>query len=251
MSFQDKVAIVTGAASGIGEATAKRLASLGADVVVADIEDQAGVRVVQQITEAGGSASFKHADITSENEVAELIDHAVTTFGGMHLAHNNAGVTHGPTPIEDMDLALWNQVLSINVTGTFLCLRAEIAHMLAHGGGAIVNTASGAGLKGVPDLPAYVASKHAVVGLTRSAALSYVSNGIRVNAIAPGTIATPMITSLPVDLQAIYAQMMPMGRLGQPTEVADLAVYLLSEQASYITGTTVEVDGGFMQTSKG
>lgn len=245
--FQDKVALVTGGSSGLGEATAKKLAALGASVVVSDIDDDGGARVVREIEADGGRAAYVHADVTQEADADALVAFAVETFGGLHAAFNNAGTAQEFTKTHEMSAERFDSVFALNARGTFLTMRAELRHFIANGGGTIVNTASGAGLKSVLGMPAYVGSKHAVVGLTRNAAIEYVGDGVRVNAIAPGTIATPMITTMAQDQQDLYASVIPMGRLGRPEEVADLVAFLLGDESTFITGDVVEIDGGYMQ----
>ncbi|MDV3124503.1 glucose 1-dehydrogenase [Mycobacterium sp. 21AC1] len=249
INFDSKVAVVTGAASGIGEATAKRLAEHGATVVVADIDEDGGDRVVTEITERGGNAVFRRTDVSLEEDVNSLIDFTVSTYGGLHLAHNNAAIGHVPTPLHELSTELFDTITGIGLRGTFFCMRAEIAHMIDHGGGAIVNTASGAALKAASGLHAYVAAKHGVVGLTRNAGLDYARNSIRVNAVAPGTVQTPQMASFPQEMQDEWARIIPMGRMGRPEEVADVVAFLLSDAASFITATTVEIDGAYLQSS--
>jgi NAD(P)-dependent dehydrogenase (short-subunit alcohol dehydrogenase family) len=250
MDFESKVAVVTGASSGIGEATAKRLAAHGAAVVIADIDEAGGERVVGEITGNGGRAAFRFTDVASEDDVHALMDFTVSTYGGLHLAHNNAAIGHMPTALHELSTDVFDSVTSIGLRGTFFCMRAEIAHMIDHGGGAIVNTASAAGLKAASGVHAYVATKHAVVGLTRNAGLDYASDGIRVNAVAPGTIRTPLISDLPAELQERWTSTIPMGRMGSPEEVASVATFLLSDAAKFITATVVEIDGAYGQSSR-
>ncbi|MGW5518819.1 SDR family NAD(P)-dependent oxidoreductase [Nocardia africana] len=247
MPFENKVALVTGGASGIGRATALQLAERGVRVVVTDVDAAGGKDVVASIESAGGTGIFIEADVRDEQAVDSLVGRAIETYGGLHLAFNNAGTAQAYTKTHEMRLETFDSVFSLNVRAVFLCMRAELRHMVEHGGGAIVNTSSGAGLKAVEGMPAYVASKHAVLGLTRNAAIEYVRDGIRVNSVAPATISTPMITSMPQEQQDLYAAAVPLGRLGKPEEVASLVTYLLSEDAAFITGETILVDGGFFQ----
>jgi len=247
MEFKEDAALITGGASGIGLATAQLLAERGVRVAIADIDDVAGEKAVNAIAARGGTAIFVRADVTSEASVQQLVDTTVQELGPIRYAFNNAGTAQAYTLTHEMDEGTFDKVFALNAKGVFLCMKAEISHMLAHGGGSIVNTASGAGTKAVAGMPAYVGSKHAVIGLTRNAAIEYVRDSIRVNAIAPGTVATPMITSMSADQQDLYAQAVPLGRLGTPEEIAKTAAFLLSEDSSFTTGTVLSIDGGFTQ----
>ncbi|MBO1901434.1 glucose 1-dehydrogenase [Leucobacter weissii] len=244
MECGDRVALVTGAGGGIGAATARALAREGARVVLADFDARAGTTVAEEIIAAGGAAVFRRVDVTSEEEVDALVGFAVEEFGRLDLAHNNAGVLHPAQAFEELPMQQWDRSMNVNARAVALCVRAEARHMLAHGGGAIVNTASGAGLGAAPDLSAYVASKHAVVGLTRSAAVEYARRGIRVNAVAPGTVDTGMVAGMSPQQRDELNALMPLGRMARPEEVAEVVVFLLSERASYVNGAIVAVDGG-------
>jgi hypothetical protein len=248
MDFRGKVAVVTGAATGIGEATAVLLAERGAAVLVADIDDEGGEKVVAAIQGAGGRAAYLHVNVADEAQVDAMVDVAVAEFGGLHLAVNNAGIAQPQMRTHEVTVELWDQAMDINLKGCFLCLRAEVRHMLRSGGGSIVNVASGAGLKaGPPGLTPYVASKHGVVGLTRNAAVDYIKDGIRVNGLAPGTTATALIKAFPEDTQKAFAELMPCGRMSEPIEQAEAIAWLLSDHASYVSGTILEADMAYLQ----
>jgi NAD(P)-dependent dehydrogenase (short-subunit alcohol dehydrogenase family) len=243
-----KVALVTGASSGIGRATALAFAREGAKVVVADVTVEGGEETVAQVKKAGGEAIFVKTDVSKAVEVEALVAKAVATYGRLDCAHNNAGIAGNAKTIVDDTEDNWDRILAINLKGVWLCMKYEIAHMLKQGGGAIVNTASGAGLIGVRRGGAYVASKHGVVGLTKTAALEYAKAGIRVNCVCPGPIDTPMLQGIGGRNQMVIERMVaaqPGGRLGKPAEIAEAAVWLCSDAASFITGLPMPVDGGY------
>lgn len=244
---EGKVALVTGGGSGIGRATALTFAREGAKVVVADVVVAGGEETARLIKAAGGEAIFVKADMAKAAEVEALVQKAVATYGRLDCAHNNAGVEGATGKTADYNEADWDRVISINLTGVWLCMKYEILQMLKQGGGAIVNTASDAGLLGVPQMPAYVASKHGVVGLTKTAALEYAKSGIRVNAVCPGVIKTPMVERITGQRPGRAERMIaaePIGRMGKPEEIAEAVVWLCSEAASFVTGLPMPVDGG-------
>ena len=244
---EGKVALVTGGSSGIGRATALLFAKEGAKVVVADVTVSGGEETVQMIKAAGGDAIFVKADMAKAAEVEAMVQKTVATYGRLDCAHNNAGIEGTTKKTHDYDEADWDRVIAINVKGVWLCMKYQIPQMLKQGSGAIVNTASGAGLLGVPQMPAYVASKHAVVGLTKTAALEYAKAGIRVNAVCPGVIKTPMVdrmTNLRPGRMERMAAAEPIGRMGKPEEIAAAVVWLCSDASSFVTGLPMPVDGG-------
>jgi NAD(P)-dependent dehydrogenase (short-subunit alcohol dehydrogenase family) len=247
--FDGKVALVTGASSGIGRASALEFARAGARVIVADLDAAGGADTVRQIEEAEGEAHFVRADVTDEADVERLIGECVATFGRLDYAHNNAGIGAPPRPMHEADRTAFDRVLAVNVVGVWLCLKYEARQMLQQDGGAIVNTASLAGLIGFPQNVAYSASKHAVIGITRTAALEYARRNIRVNAVCPAFVHTPMVDSF-VNADPLHfnldrlAGMQPMGRMGTPQEVAQSVVWLCSDQAAFITGIALPLDGG-------
>lgn len=244
-----KVVICTGGASGMGRATAELLASRGASLVISDINEAQGMRVAEDIRARGGQASFVRTDVSSEDDVRTMVRHAVDTFGRLDGAFNNAGIGPGASNLHELDLAAWQRTIAINLTGVFLCLKHEIAAMLQTGGGAIVNMSSAAGLRGNAMFAEYVSSKHGVIGLTRAAALEYGTHNIRVNALAPGSIRTPMLEkALDMSLLSITPARYPLGRIGEAGEVAEAAAWLLSDAASYISGACLPVDGGSTAT---
>jgi NAD(P)-dependent dehydrogenase (short-subunit alcohol dehydrogenase family) len=246
-----KVALVTGGASGIGRATALALAREGAKLIIADINDDGGQQTVHMIAEQGGDATFVQVDVTQAREVEAMISTTVETYGRLDCAHNNAGIGSRPRVLlHELPEESWDRVLSINLKGVWLCMKYEIIQMRKQGGGAIVNTASIMGLVGSWSRSgAYNASKHGVVGLTKTAALEYATSGIRVNAVCPGYIRTPLIeealTSNP-EMEAEIVARHPIGRMGHPEEIAEAVVWLCSDAASFVTGHTMTVDGGYV-----
>lgn len=243
----DKVALVTGGSSGIGRATALAFARAGAKVAVADLNSVGGQETVSLITGAGGEACFIEADMGEATSVAAMVEKAVETYGRLDYAHNNAGIEGVLKRTAEQDEEDWAPVIQINLTGVWLCMKYEIPHMLRQGGGAIVNTASGAGLIGVKRMAAYVASKHGVVGLTKTAALEYAKSGIRINAVCPGVIKTAMVDRVSDNRPDVLDKMIaaePIGRSGQPEEIAEAVVWLCSDAASFVTGHAMAVDGG-------
>ena len=244
-----KVALVTGGGSGIGRATALVFAREGAKVVVADIVVAGGEETVRLIKAAGGEAGFIKADVSKAAEVEALVKKTVETHGRLDCAFNNAGIEGEVAQTPNCTEENWDRTIAINLKGVWLCLKYEIPQMLKQGGGAIVNTASVAGLVGFQGIPAYVASKHGVAGLTKTAALEYAKAGIRVNAVCPGVIHTPMVErafrASPQMAEAAIA-MEPVGRLGKPEEIAEAVVWLCSDAASFVTGLPMAVDGGLV-----
>jgi len=242
-----RAALVTGGASGLGRATAVALARAGVRVLVADVNGGMGSETVQLVEEAGGEGLFVETDVTRTEAVEAMVAACVAAFGSLDFAVNNAGTTGAGGQVADYDLEDWRRTMAINLDGVFFCLRAELPVMVGQGGGSIVNVASGAGLVGFAGLPAYVASKHGVVGLTRAAAIEYAPQGVRVNCVCPGSVRTPMLEGF-IGGRARVEKMMaagaPLGRLGRPEEVAEAIVWLLSDAASYVVGHALAVDGG-------
>lgn len=244
-----RVALITGGGSGIGRATALRLATAGMRVVVADIDVAGAEATLLALREAGGTGLARRTDVTRSDEVDALIAAAVAAFGRLDCAFNNAGIQDEHGRLLDCAEDVFDRTMAVNVKGVWLCMRAQIRQMLAQGGGgAIVNTASVAGLRGAPSMAAYSASKHAVVGLTKTAAAEYAIKGIRINAVCPGVIRTPMyerIAAADPRTAAIAQKMHPIGRIGEADEVAATVEWLFSDAASFVVGQTIAIDGGF------
>lgn len=242
--LDNKVALITGGGSGIGAETATLLAQNRAKVVIADLSEENGQSIVEQITGDGGQAAFVRTDVSDQDQVEAMVQFAVDTFGGLDLAHNNAGITHGAHLLHEFDMDTWEKQIAINLRSVLYGLRAQLRYMSENGGGVIVNGSSLSGLVAAPSTAPYTMVKHAVNGLTKSAAIDYGKQNIRVNAVAPGTVQTPFYTGLDPKAFDEWAANMTMGRVAQPAEIAQVVAFLLSDAASYINGQIVPVDGG-------
>ncbi len=247
--LQDKTVFVTGGSTGIGRATAQILGAEGARVIIADVQDAEGANTVKLVADAGGVAEYMHVDVSDYDAVSAAIAAIVDKHGSLDGAFNNAGI-EGPTArITDVTMADWDRVIRVNLTGVFICLKAELEQMMKQGGGSIVSTASAAGLIGIPGAASYNASKHGVVGLTKTVALEYATKNIRVNAVCPGFIETPMlnrVTDASVKIREQMIGAVPMKRVAAPSEIGETVAWLLSDKASYVTGVAMPVDGGWV-----
>ena len=247
MILQDKVALVTGGTSGIGRATAVAFGEAGAKVVLSGRREAEGEETAALIRDTGAECLFVRSDVSDEAEVQALVEKTIATYGRLDCAFNNAGIEPSLKPLHEQSIEDFDKLMSINVRGLFLCMKYEIQQMLNQGSGVIINNSSMGGLIAFPGVSPYVASKHAVMGLTRSAALDYAKQDIRINAVNPGLIATAMIDRLSSGSTDTddFASMVPMGRMGQAAEIAQAVVFLCSDAASYITGQPLVIDGGF------
>jgi NAD(P)-dependent dehydrogenase (short-subunit alcohol dehydrogenase family) len=245
-SLENKVAIVTGSGSGIGKAICLLYAKEGAKIAVSDISEKAGNETVSEIKDAGGKAIFVKADSSKPEDNKNLVEQTVKEFGGLHVAVNNAGIGGPIGPVGEYPIDGWDKVIAINLSGVFYGMRYQIPGMLKSGGGSIVNMASILGKVGTKGSAAYVAAKHGVIGLTESAALEYADQKIRINAVGPGYIKTPLLESLDEATMKALVGLHPMGRLGEANEVAELVLWLNSDKASFVTGSYYNVDGGYL-----
>ncbi|HEX4019024.1 MAG TPA: glucose 1-dehydrogenase [Frankiaceae bacterium] len=247
--FEGKVAIVTGAASGIGRASALAFAREGSSVVVADVDANGGEETVALIARAGGRGCFAETDVADSASVQAMVETALSEYGRLDFAHNNAGIVGAGATIAEMDEDVWQRGIGVMLTGVFLCMKYQIPHIVAQGpGGAIVNTSSGAGLIGFPGMADYVSSKHGVIGLTRTAALELAATGVRVNAICPGTARSRMVNDWMGDdptLEKQVVDMHPIGRIAEPEEIAAAALWLCSPESSFVLGHALTIDGGY------
>jgi hypothetical protein len=249
MRFEGKTAIVTGGGSGVGAATARQLGRDGASVLVADINERGGRDLVDEITAAGGRAVFELTDVSDPQSVAAMVARAVSEYGRLDLAANVAGLPQGPVPLQETTLELWDKIHAVNDRGLFLCLQAEVPAMLEVGGGAIVNVSSLNGLRSFPQMTAYGSSKFGATSTTMAVAAEFSHRNVRVNGIAPGSVDTPMLSVLPRETLEHFARSLPMRRLGTADEVANVITFLLSDEASYVNGVMLPVDGGWMAQS--
>jgi NAD(P)-dependent dehydrogenase (short-subunit alcohol dehydrogenase family) len=246
-TLEDKVAIVTGAGSGIGKAIALLYAKEGASIVVSDIDEKGGTDTVASIKALGGKAIFLNADTSKADDSKKLVQAAIREFGGLHIAVNNAGIGGPLKPVGEYPIDGWEKVISINLSGVFYGLRYQIPAIISSGGGSIVNMASILGKVGTKFAAAYVAAKHGVIGLTETAALEYADQKLRINAVGPGYITTPLLTkSLDEKAMKGLESLHPIGRLGTSEEVAELCLWLNSDKASFVTGSYYNIDGGYL-----
>jgi NAD(P)-dependent dehydrogenase (short-subunit alcohol dehydrogenase family) len=247
-TYTGKVAFVTGAGGGIGRAAALAFACEGASVVVVDVSEKENQQTARMIEEQGGRTHAVRCDVTRVEDVKAALDKAVETFGRLDFAFNNAGIEpRNPAPTADYDLEEWERIIAVDLRGVFLCMKYEIPLMLKNGGGAIVNTSSGAGVIGIKGSPAYTAGKHGVIGLTRAAALDYASQNVRVNAVCPGYIDTPMMgrfTGGTAEGRAKVISEEPIGRMGRPEEIANAVLWLCSDASGFVIGSAMVIDGG-------
>jgi len=247
MTSDQRVAIVTGGSSGIGRATAVALAKdEGAKVVVAARREKEGEETAQLVKDAGSNSLFVKTDVTKEDDVKALVEKTVNEYGRLDYAFNNAGFDEAETTLVEETSSDFDKIMNVNVKGVWLCMKYEIPRMIERGVGAIVNMSSGAGVIGIPQTPIYDASKHAVLGLTKSAAIGYAKSGIRINAVAPGLVKTDMIASIDKQFMESLKSMHPIGRIADPEEIANAVVWLLSDKASFVVGHTLLVDGGIV-----
>ena len=245
--FAGKVALVTGGNAGIGRAAASRFAKQGAQVVISGRREKEGHAVVAEIEELGGKAIFVKTDVSKESDVKAMVERTLATFGRLDCAFNNAGIEQALTPLPDQTEETYDQIMDVNVKGVWLSLKHEIPAMLQNGGGAIVNNSSVAGLIGFATAPIYAASKHAVAGLTKSVALEYAKQNVRVNAVAPGAIETRMFRDFATapEVRQMLESAHPIGRIGRPEEIASTVIWLCSNDASFVTGQIFPIDGGY------
>jgi NAD(P)-dependent dehydrogenase (short-subunit alcohol dehydrogenase family) len=244
--LQGKTALVTGGASGIGKAVALLYGQYGANVMVSDIDETQGQQVAAQIEAAGGKARFLRADVGDPAQCQELVRATVAAFGSLDVACNNAGITGEMSLTADMSLEGWQRIINVNLNSVFFCLKYELEVMLRQGHGAIINMSSILGQVGTPTLAGYVTAKHGVVGLTKTAAIEYAAQGIRINAVGPAYIDTPLLAAFSAETKAGLVAMHPIGRLGKSEEVAELVIWLSSERASFVTGAYYPVDGAYL-----
>ena len=243
--FTDKTALVTGGGSGIGRAVAHGLAAEGANVIVNDLTLEVAQEVVTEIVTAGGKATAVAGNVGKPEDVKAAVDKAVETYGALHLAFNNAGIVGPQGPVHETDIDDYKQLMEVNVDSVFYGLKYQVPEIIKAGGGAIVNASSVAGLVGVSTMAPYVATKHAISGITKATALTYAADGVRINSVHPGYIDTPLLSSFSEEAHAAMVDLHPIGRLGTAEEVANLVVFLLSDKASFITGSQHVVDGGY------
>lgn len=248
-NLKGKTAIVTGGASGIGEATALLYAAYGCNVIVSDLQEEKGLLLVEKIRQSNGRAVFIKADVSKPQDCEILVNKTVAGFGSVDIAFNNAGISGESNAVADVNIEGWNKIIAVNLNSVFYCMKYELQQMLKQGKGVIINNSSILGQVGFANAAGYVAAKHGVIGLTQNAALEYGAKGIRINAIGPGFINTPLLTEAGMNTdikQSVLVPLHPIGRLGEASEVAELVIWLSSDKASFITGSYYPVDGGYL-----